>query len=125
MIDDSHQLGAFLREEALRCGAHLAFNSHYDAQNWQLSWWRGATFHRLDFQPLDDRELSVTHYSDHFRFFPRVFRWAHQVIPLFPYLAQIELGSQVKSSFLLREEQIAAIVSRGVRATSGLPHKLR
>ena len=116
MIEDSQQLGTFLKAEASRVGAHVSFDTHYDAQNWQLLWWRGPTLHRLDFQPLEKRELSITHYRDHFRFLPHFFRWAHQNLPLFPYVAQIELSSLEKTSFPLQESQIAAFVSRSIDA---------
>jgi hypothetical protein len=72
MIENSQQLEIFLKAEAARFRASLSFDNHSDAQNWQLSWWRGATLHRLVFQPLQQRELLVTHYRDHFRFLPRV-----------------------------------------------------
>lgn len=116
MIDDSQQLGTFLKTQASRTGAHLSFDTHYDAQNWQLSWWRGTTLHRLDFQPLEHGNLSVTHYRDHFRFFPRLLRWAHNAIPLFPYVARVEWDSAAIEYFPLQEEQIATIISNSVNA---------
>ena len=116
MIDDSPQLGTLLRAEASRTGVHLAFDTHYDAQNWQLSWWRGATLHRLDFQPLEHGRLSITHYRDHFRFLPRLLRWAHDAIPFFPYMARIEWSNEAIEHFPLQEEKIKTIVSSGVDA---------
>ena len=116
MIDDSPQLGTFLRAEAKRTGTYLAFDTHYDAQNWQLSWWRGATLHRLDFQPLEHGRLSATYYQDHFRFLPRLLRWAHNAIPHFPYMARIEWSNIAVEHFPVQEEKIKALVSLSVDA---------
>jgi hypothetical protein len=116
MIQDSQQLGTFLKSEAHRAGMRLAFDTHYDAQNWQLSWWRGSILHRLDFQPLGHGELAITHYKDHFRLLPKLMRWAHRAIPLFPYLARIEWSTLAKERFPLQETQIEAFVSRSVDA---------
>lgn len=116
MIDDLPQLGLFLQAEADRTGAHLAVDTHYDARNWQLSWWRGSIFHRLDFQPLEDGRLSVTHCRDQFRLLPRLLRWAYHVIPFFPYMARIEWSNEAIEHFPLQEEKIKTIVSSGLDA---------
>jgi hypothetical protein len=116
MIKDLPQLGIFLKAEASRTGTHLAFDTHFDAQNWQLSWWRNTTFHRLNFQPLENGRISITHYRDHFRFFPRLLRWAHCTIPNFPYMARIEWINKAMEQFPLEEEEIKTIVSSVVDA---------
>lgn len=71
MIDDSEQLGLFLRGEARRLGIGLAFDTHYDASNWLLSWRHRGDRFRLDFQPLHERTLILTRHRDRNAWIPR------------------------------------------------------
>jgi hypothetical protein len=79
-----------LKAQAARYGLCLAYDTHYDAENWELSWWQGNVLHRLDFQPMDSGEIQVHHYLDKFPGLPRLLQWAHNTIPMFPYLAKME-----------------------------------
>lgn len=116
MIKDSQQLGVFLKAEANRNGVRLAFDTHYDAQNWRLSWWQGATLNCLDFQPLEHGELSVSRSKSKFKFLPRLLHWAHNTIPMFPYLAQVERSNLGTERFPLQETTIASFVSSSINA---------
>ena len=116
MIKTSTELGTLLKSEAARLGLAISHDTHYDARNWQLSWWRGKTLHRLDFQPLKESELAVTHYKDHFKLFPRLLRWAHDAIPLFPYLARIEWSRLETWSFPLEESCITKLLADVIKA---------
>jgi hypothetical protein len=117
VIDDSRQLGDFLKTEASRLGLRLSFDTHYDARNWALSWWRGRTLHRLDFQPMGNGVLSITHYRDQFRFLPRLLRWAHNAIPLFPYFAHTESDNHATEQLPFNKQSIAGLVSHSVDAS--------
>lgn len=111
MIENSQQLGSYLQSKAAESGTRLAFDTHYDARNWELSWWRGKVLHRLDFQPLETTQVAVTHHEDRFRLLPRFFRWAHNNIPLFPYLANREWRRLTTESFPVAENRIDALVA--------------
>ena len=123
MIKDSQELGAFLGAESRRLGAWLAFDTHYDAQNWVVWPWHGKVLHRLDFQPLDleRKEVAVTVYEDHFKFLPRFFRWAHRAIPMFPYVADIKSRRLATLRFPLEERQVAELVGTSIGAQPGAP----
>ena len=88
LIADLDMLGCELRSLALASGVQLAHDTHYDAKNWELSWWRGSTLTRLDFQPLSSSQVVVVRHDDYFPLLPRFSRWAHNAIPLFPNLAR-------------------------------------
>jgi hypothetical protein len=114
VIDTLGELAAFLQAEASRRGVRLASNTHYDAGDWELQWWRGRTLHRVNFQPLD-AEIVITHYRDLFRAFPRFLRWAHNAIPMFPYLARIEWNQIDTIRLPTLEESLSRIISERVR----------
>ena len=116
MLQDERQLGAFLGPQADRLGLRLAFDTHYDAQNWELSWWRGRTLHRLDFQPLGTGKCAVTHYRDQFRLLPRFLRWAHYAIPMFPYAARVSANSPTTILFPVEERDVSALILKGLAA---------
>jgi len=90
MAVESAKLEQILKAQAGRFGLRLAHDTHYDAENWELSWWQGNVLHRLDFQPMDSGEIQVHHHRDKFPGLPRLLRWAHNAIPMFPYLAKME-----------------------------------
>ena len=110
LISDSQQLGEFLEQQAALRGWKVGFDTHYDAQNWQLSWWRGHILHRLDFQPLPGNIVTVTHYTDSFKILPRFLCWAHNVIPLLPYLAHIEFKPLGNLQFPFEDSDIKPII---------------
>lgn len=116
MIDNPQQLGDYLKSEATQRGLRLRFDTHYDAQNWVLSWWHGSTLHHLDFQPLENEQFSITHYQDNFKYFPRFMYWAHRVIPMFPNLAKIEWKNIALEHFPLQEQQVATYISDSLNA---------
>ena len=116
MIRDSTQLGDFLKKESSRLGLHLAHDTHYDAMNWQLSWWRKSVLHRLDFQPLEKDTVAITHYRDSFRYLPRLCRWLHNNVPMFPYLAHINWNRLSTDSFPLKEENVSSYIDRALTA---------
>jgi len=111
MIENSKQLGSFLKSKAGSPGVRLAFDTHYDARNWELSWWRGKVLHRLDFQPLEATQVAVTLNKDQFRLLPKFLRWAHDAIPLFPYLASNEWNRLTTESFPIDEARLDALVT--------------
>jgi hypothetical protein len=49
-------------------GLEVANDTHYDAGNYEISWWSGWVFYRLDFQPRSDASIQVTLSRDHFQF---------------------------------------------------------
>ncbi len=116
MLKDSAQLGDFLKSEAQRRGAELAFDTHFEARNFEVCWWRARTLHRLDFQPLGEGRLSATHYQDHFRVLSRFLRWAHSSLPGFPYLARIEYTPLLSTQFPLEERDVSALIDGSAKA---------
>ncbi len=68
----------------------LHFDTHYDANNYVFEKIKGKQLHRLDFQPLQNETIKVTHYIDKFKCCPKLLVWCHNNIPNFSYLAQIE-----------------------------------
>lgn len=116
MIKDSAQLGSYLKSESVRFEARLCFNTHFDARNWELSWWRGSTLHQLDFQPLEGNMVSAIQLTDHFAALPHLLRWAHRVIPLFPYLARIERTDLGTMLFPLEEQRVSGLIRRSTAA---------
>jgi hypothetical protein len=116
MLKDSAQLGDFLKSEAERRGAKIAFDTHFEARNIEVSWWRARTLHRLDFQPLGGGKLAVTYLQDRFPLLPRFFRWAHQRVPYFPYLARTEHKPVLSAEFPLQEQAVTEIIDGKTRA---------
>ena len=116
MLQDSVTLGNFLGAQANRRGLRLAHDTHFDAGNWELRWWKGKALHRLDFHPLHNGTLAITHYTDHFTFFPRITRWAHDQIPMFPYPAHIEWERVGTLQFPLAERDVSKYLDRSTAA---------
>jgi hypothetical protein len=102
----------FLEAQARTLGAHVAFDTHHNARNWEFSCWRGNTLHRVDFQPLENGAVSITRYRDHFRALSRLLRWAHNVVPMFPYLARIERTHVASLPFPLSENDVVSALPR-------------
>ena len=71
-------------------GWAIAYDTHYDAANAEISKWAGTALHRLDFQPYPDKGVVVTHYIDRYHVLPRLCRWARSVVPFFPHVAKTE-----------------------------------
>lgn len=77
-------------------GMRFGYNTHYEAYNYQLDWWKGRNHHRLDFQPINE-VLIVTHLTDSYKFLPYVCYWLYKSIPeifrFAPSVQAIQLGS--------------------------------
>ena len=96
MDDQVRSLHKILEDIASQRGLLLAYDTHYDTGNLELSWWRGKTRHRLDFQPLHVGPLQVTHLVDTYPFLPKLLLWCRRHVPLFPVLPKVHshaLGS--------------------------------
>lgn len=90
---------SIFKEVARESGVTMHHDTHYDALNFEFSRIAGNTILRLDFQPTENSSFIVTKYTDHFPIFPRLFRFLHNTVPFFPYLAEI------------RQEQVAEITA--------------
>lgn len=115
MIENMQQLGLFLKSKAGEFGVRVMFDTHYDAANWELSWWQGSVLHRLDFQPQESTRVSITQYEDSFQCLPKFLRWAHGTIPLFPYLAQIKWINIATEYFPIDESSIETIIAEAIK----------
>jgi hypothetical protein len=87
---DTSALASILAAEAAGRGLTLAQDTHYDANNVELSWWQGRICHRIDFQPIPSGEVAVTHYRDYYPCLPKLLHWLHNSVPLFPSVARVE-----------------------------------
>jgi len=92
-LPDTSALAGILAVEAAGRGLTLAHNTHYDANNWELSWWQGRICHRIDFQSMRSGEVMVTHYRDRDPYLPKLLRRLHSYLPLFPSVARVEWES--------------------------------
>lgn len=90
---DTSVLASLLAAEAAGRGLTLAQDTHYDANNLELSWWQGRIYHRIDFQPMLSGDVTVTHYRDQYPFLPKLLRWLRKYVPLFPSVARVEWES--------------------------------
>jgi hypothetical protein len=119
MISDSTQLGEYLRNESSRLKLHLGHDTHYDAMNWELSWWQASVLHRLDFQPLEDDTVAITHHRAKFRYLPRMRYWLDCNIPeLFSWLPQpnTEWNCLSTVQFPLKEEDVSSYIAGAITA---------
>jgi hypothetical protein len=92
-LPDTSALASILAVEAAGRGLTLAHDTHYDANNLELSWWQERICHRIDFQPMLSGEVAVTHYRDQYPFLPKLLRWLRNYVPLFPSVARVEWES--------------------------------
>ena len=69
---------------ALERHLSLAHDTHYDAKNWELSWWQGPVWHSIDVQPNPDGRLEVSHIRTSYPLLPRLLAWARRSVPMFP-----------------------------------------
>ena len=84
------ELDAAIEAAAKQRGLRIGRDTHYDANNVVLSWWRGNHLHRLDFQPFPEGHVIVTYLVDRYPFLGRLLRGAWRTIPMFPYLGRTE-----------------------------------
>lgn len=118
MIENSQQLGELLRAEAARLGLRLSFDTHYNAENWVLTWWRGPRKHRLDFQPMPANEVHITHYQDSIRGWPRALVRMLDVVGFFRDMSSTEWTNIEHAHFPIEREHVQSIVASCVGATS-------
>jgi hypothetical protein len=88
--DVPDELSDALEAVAAEQGWSVGYDTHFDASNAEMSKWFGPVLHRLDFQPLPGKGISVTHLTDRYAIFPRACRWARRIIPMFPHLAKTQ-----------------------------------
>lgn len=64
--------------------------THFEARNRELWWFRKSTLYRLNFEFIhDEPSILVFYYVDRFPIFPKLLAWCHDFIPMFPYYAKI------------------------------------
>jgi hypothetical protein len=78
--DKTINIDTLFREIAATNRVRLGYDTHYDANNYVFSWWKGKDYHRLDFQPIAD-SLAVTHLTDRYSFLPHICHWLYSTIP--------------------------------------------
>jgi hypothetical protein len=110
MIENPQRLGELLHAEARRRGLRLAFDTHYDAQNWTLSWWKGRHRHRLDFQPMAEQGLDIVHYQEHIPWVPRTMAKLLDVVGPFSELARTEWTLLEKGRFPIEAERVQSLI---------------
>ncbi len=83
-------LDAALRSIAEERKFRLRKETHYEANNRELTWTRGKHLYRIVFyyNEQDSLEISVVFYKDTFPVFPIFFSWCQNYVPLFPYIAK-------------------------------------
>ena len=83
------ELESAIRRIAQEQGLRVALDTHYDAQNCELSWINGGAKYRIDFQTISSGSTHVTLYRDHYRCLPKLLSWADHNIPYFAFLAPL------------------------------------
>jgi hypothetical protein len=86
----TRELDAAIEEVAKQRGLRIARDTHYDASNVEVSWWRENQLHRIDFQPYPEGHVVVTYLIDSYPFVGRVLYYAWRTLPMFPYVGQRE-----------------------------------
>jgi hypothetical protein len=81
---------AAIKAIAAEKGLGLAYNTHYDAFNWELRWWFGKSLHCLNFQPWLEERLLISHKIETYPSPARFVHWAQRFVPFFPRVAKIE-----------------------------------
>ncbi len=114
LIDNLDALSEVLSEIASEQHFTVRRDTHYDANNLELQWWRGRELNRIDFQPLSVGELAISHSRDTFPLLPRALLWLHNAVPLFPYLARVERRELSRVCFPFERSVVrAAVVGAG------------
>lgn len=111
LIKDIDDLVQVLSAIAAETRVSLRCDTHYDAGNVELQWWHGRNLNRLDFQPMPQGELVVSHIRDRFPCLPRFLRWAHNAVPMFPYLAHVERSELSRLRFPVERSVVQAVVA--------------
>ncbi len=95
-MEDSSSLRDLIIAIASERGLSLAYDTHYEANNWELSWWQDSVRCSLDVQPYPNGRIEVTLLGTTYPFLPKLLAWARQWIPMFPVLGSTQrtpLGS--------------------------------
>lgn len=79
-------LESAIRRIAADRSLRIGFNTRWDAMNCVVSWNKGKTIYRLNFQPTTHGATEVTLCEDHYRFLSKLISWFDQSIPYFSYL---------------------------------------
>ena len=79
-------LKELIAEIATDRGLSFAHDTHYDAQNLELSWWQGRVRHSINVQPYPSGRLEVSHIRTSYPLFSRLLAWARRAIPVFPQM---------------------------------------
>jgi hypothetical protein len=85
-------------------------DTHYDAQNARLSWWRAAVLHSVDVQSYPDGRIEVTHVRTTYPFLPRSMAWARRWIPLFPIMGRSQREHIGSLDSPCSPEQVRALI---------------
>jgi len=123
MVNSSEDLGVVLKSAARRYCVECGFNTHFEALNWELSWWGGQVRHRLDFQPVGVHGFAVTHYRDTYPRWPRFLRWARDHIPYVPSMARVEFEELHRMAMPAEEKKVMEIVDSVISVTKEEPRR--
>ena len=99
------ELECAIRRIAQEQGLRVALDTHYDAQNCELSWINGRVKYRIDFQSISARSTNVTLYYDHYRCLPKLLSWADLNIPCFAYLSPVYMKIDYQSLIDLSNDE--------------------
>jgi len=89
-VENTPSLRPLIESIAHERGLSVAHDTHYDAGNWQLSWWEGGARQAVDVQPYPDGWIEVARLSTHYPVLPKLLAWARRTIPLFPETGRTE-----------------------------------
>lgn len=93
-MDWIEPLKPIFSEVSTESGLRMGYDTHYDARNFVFSVIKGTEIHRLDFQPMENGTIQITKLIDTYPACPRLFRFLHNAVPLFPYAAKVSCESR-------------------------------
>ncbi|WP_242111858.1 hypothetical protein [Luteimonas aquatica] len=67
----------------------IDYDTHYEAGNWQLSWWHEGVRYALDVQPYPDGRIDVSRIVTTYPFLPRFFAWIERAVPFLPFQGKV------------------------------------
>ena len=111
-------LNSVFEKVSLRTGYKLGHDTHFDAQNFELSEIRGRARHRLDFQPLAGGVIQVTRLTETYPFSPSMCLFLQSFLPWIPFRGTISsenianISSQQSTSEL--EKRVEEIVQNAM-----------
>lgn len=95
-------------------GLRLVFDTHYDAGNFEVVWWRGSARHAIDVQPYPDGRVAVTALQTTYPAFPRLLAWARRSIPMFPELGRTQRKHLGSIECPCPPEQLRELIEKGL-----------